>query len=462
MIERRGFDVLVHYNRTMTRILAFETSTSTGTIALISEQQSVVTLIQRTIEGTTGHAAQILPMAYSILAECGLTKNDLDAVAFGQGPGAFTGVRVACGVAQGIGLALDIPVIAIGALPAVAEDAARRHPSDLLFVALDARMDEVYFGVYAQSAHDEIVAIQPPVLLSAEDVLPFVAQRQAFWQERHKESLIEHRAQHAQEPAKSPESGSANVRANRPSNANAHADLRANVTLVGEGWRLVEATQALPQAWVQDDFSARPEARAVALLALKAWKNGQTLLPEHAAPLYLRDKVAFTTLERARGDGGNPRAKPPSSAALLPMLRSDLHVVVAIEAAVQSFPWTLRNFEDALDAGYDAWVLRTADGIQGFCIVMMAPDVAHLLVIAVARDAQRLGYGKQMMEHLTRLARGAGTEGIVLEVRPSNQGALAFYLEEGFVQIGLRRDYYPAAKGQREDALILKKSFDEP
>jgi tRNA threonylcarbamoyladenosine biosynthesis protein TsaB len=61
---------------------------------------------------------------------------------------------------------------------------------------------------------------------------------------------------------------------------------------------------------------------------------------------------------------------------------------------------------------------------------------------------------------LTRQSRGAGREGIVLEVRPSNLGACAFYQAEDFVQIGVRRDYYPAAKGQREDALILKKSFD--
>lgn len=407
----------------MTRILAFETSTSTGTIALISEQGGEVTLTQRVIEGATGHAAEILPMASTILAEFNLTKNDLDAVAFGQGPGAFTGVRVACGVTQGIGLALGIPVVAVGALPAVAELAAERHPTGLFFVALDARMEEVYFGVYARLGDTETVAIQPPVLLAAGDVLRFIAQRQQFWEKRLPTSL--------------------------------------SVTLVGEGWPLVQAVHALPQTWVLDDLGAKPEARAVAALALKAWKAGLTLKPEQAAPLYLRDKVAFTTLERSQGDGGNPRAKAPSAAALLPMLRSDLKEVVALEAAVQSFPWTLKNFEDALDAGYDSWVLRTDDGLRGFCIQMIAPDVAHLLVIAVARDAQRRGYGKQMLEHLTRLARGAGTEGIVLEVRPSNHGALAFYAEEGFVQIGVRRDYYPAARGQREDALILKKSFDE-
>lgn len=409
----------------MTRILAFETSTSTGTVALLSERGSDVNVTQRTIEGSTGHASAILPLAYSILTELSLTQKDLTAVAFGQGPGAFTGVRVACGVAQGIALALDIPVIQIGALPAVAFQAAVRHPDALLYVALDARMDEVYFGVYACVSSLELVAVQPPVLLAAADVRLFINQRQVLWHQR--------------------------------------LPRFSSVTLVGEGWSVVQQMcpeQSLSEIGVVDHAQARPEAGAVALLALQAFKTGLTLLPEHVAPIYLRDKVAFTTLERARGDGGNPRAQAPNAAALLPMLMTDLPEVVALEAAVQSFPWTLKNFEDALEAGYEAWVLRTEAGLQGFFITMMAPDVAHLLVIAVAREAQRRGYGRQMLEHVTRQARGVGAEGIVLEVRPSNIGALAFYQDEDFVQIGIRRDYYPAAKGQREDALILKKSFD--
>ena len=415
----------VHYNGLMTSILAFETSTSTGTVALLTEQGATLAVTQRTIEGTSGHARAILPLAESILTELNLTRKDVTAVAFGQGPGAFTGVRVACGVAQGIGLALEIPVIQIGALPAVAALALARHPETLLYVSIDARMDEVYFGVYARASSTQLVAIQPPVLLAAADVLLFISQRQPFWQARFP-------GDHA-------------------------------VTLVGEGWSIVQrlcAPAEFPKAWSLDDLQARPEARAVATLALQAWKAGLTLLPEHAAPLYLRDKVAFTSLERARGDGGNPRAKAPSAAALLPMLSTDLREVVALEAAVQSFPWTYKNFEDALAAGYEAWVLRSEEGLLGFSVTMVAPDVAHVLVIAVARDAQRRGVGRQLMEHVTHLARAAGTEGIVLEVRPSNHAALAFYRAESFEQIGVRRDYYPAAKGQREDALILKKSFD--
>lgn len=409
----------------MTRILAFETSTSSGTVALLSEQGSILSVVQRTIEGTTGHASAILPLALSILTEHNLTQKEVTAVAFGQGPGAFTGVRVACGVAQGIALALDIPLIQVGALPAVAAQASPRHPEAQLYVALDARMGEVYFGVFARAETGEFIAIQPPVLLAGADVLLFISQRQPFWQKRF-------------------------------------PGFRS-VTLVGEGWPVIESCSKAciwPATWVSDNLQARPEAQAVATLALQALKAGLTLLPEQASPFYLRDKVAFTSLERARGEGGNPRAKPPNSAALLPMLRSDLREVVALEAAVQSFPWTYKNFEDALDAGYEAWVLRSEEGLQGFSVTMMAPDVAHLLVIAVAKDVQRRGVGKKLLEHVTHLARAAGTEGIVLEVRPSNQAAQDFYLVEGFVQIGLRRDYYPAAKGQREDALILKKSFD--
>jgi tRNA threonylcarbamoyladenosine biosynthesis protein TsaB len=238
---------------------------------------------------------------------------------------------------------------------------------------------------------------------------------------------------------------------------------RSSITLVGDGWGVVQKKcpdQALSEVGVVDNLLARPQAGAVAMLALQALKAGLTLLPDYAAPMYLRDKVAFTTLERARGNGGTPRAQAPSAAALLPMLKADLPEVVALEAAVQSFPWTRKNFEDALQAGYEAWVLRTVEGLQGFFIAMMAPDVAHLLVIAVAPDGQRRGYGRQMLKDLTRQSRGAGREGIVLEVRPSNLGACAFYQAEDFVQIGVRRDYYPAARGQREDALILKKSFD--
>ncbi len=413
----------VHYNLTMTLILALETSTSTCSIALLSENAGVLALTQRVIEGASGHAENLLPLAHQVLDEAGLSKRDLDAVAFGQGPGAFTGLRVACGVAQGIGMALDIALIPVGALPALAAMAAARHPGRLMLPALDARMEEIYLGAYLDHPQRDLTVLQPPALLKATDAVEFVLQRLALWQRT--------------------------------------TSVVTQPCLTGEGWRALHDAHALPNDWLIDDVHARPEAEWVARLAWQAWQQGRTILPEHAAPFYLRDKVAFTTVERSTGEGGNPRARQPSRSVLLPMTGADLPEVLELERAVQSFPWTAKNFEDTLTTGYEAWTLREQNRLVGFCVAMMAPDVAHILVIAVARNHQRAGYGRQLLEQVAQGARMRGAEGLLLEVRPSNTGALAFYAEQGFAQLGIRRDYYPAGRGQREDALVLKKTFSD-
>ena len=97
--------------------------------------------------------------------------------------------------------------------------------------------------------------------------------------------------------------------------------------------------------------------------------------------------------------------------------------MVALEANVQS--WTRGNFSDALAAGYGAWTLRQEGRLAGFCILMFAPDVAHLLVIAVARDLHRQGLGGELMHWCEQRARERGLEGVLLEV--SNASAIAFY-----------------------------------
>lgn len=417
----------VHYNLTMTLILALETSTPICSIALLSEQCGVISITQKHIEGVSGHAQSVLPLAHALLEEQGYSKSQLSCVAFGNGPGAFTGIRVACGIAQGIGLALEIPLIPVGALHAVAANAAARLPGRLIIAALDARMDEVYLAVFLADQSGSLAMVQQPVLLSASDVPAFVLQRFLLWQR----DLTQDGAQ-----------------------------IPAAPCLIGEGWRLSGALTGLPAEWLIDDLTALPDAHWVAQLALSFWQKGLTVLPEHAAPLYLRDKVAFTTAERAGGQGGNPRAAPATHIALLPMRHADLPEVLELERSVQSHPWTAKNFEDALDAGYEAWVLRDDAGLAGFCLAMTAPDVVHILVIAVAPKRQRGGLGQLLLKQVIGTVKQQGQEGLLLEVRPSNANALAFYLAQGFVQIGHRRDYYPAGKGGREDALVLKKTFE--
>ncbi|WP_313389525.1 GNAT family N-acetyltransferase, partial [Achromobacter aegrifaciens] len=94
-----------------------------------------------------------------------------------------------------------------------------------------------------------------------------------------------------------------------------------------------------------------------------------------------------------------------------------------------------------------------------FCVLMFAPDVAHLLVIAVAKPLHRQGLGGVLLDWCEQQARERGMEGVLLEVRPSNESAVSFYKRHGYLQIGVRRGYYPAEKGGREDALVMQKRF---
>jgi len=412
----------------MTVLLALETSTQTCSVTLLIEQDADVILDQRAVTGSTGHAQHLLPLVDDLLKANGIKKHDLTAVAFGQGPGAFTGLRLGCGVAQGLGMALNLPLIPIGALLAVAA-AAEAEQGSLIVSALDARMDEMYVAAYLSAADGQLIELQPPVLVPAADAHLLVATRRELW-----------------------------IR---------HAALRVGsvdpaIQLIGEGWQLLadHGHKALGiSGCVLLNQHELPHSDWVARLARQRLHKGQVIAPEHAAPLYLRDKVAFTTLERAQGGGGNPRASIRQNISLLPMTSADLVDVLEIERAVQSFPWTEKNFEDSLEAGQAAWVVRDQNRLLGFCVAMEAPDLTHILVVAVAKDAQRQGIATMLLEQVSRDARAKSAEGLLLEVRPSNVSARAFYERYGFEQIGIRHQYYPAGRDGREDALVLKKVF---
>jgi len=158
-------------------------------------------------------------------------------------------------------------------------------------------------------------------------------------------------------------------------------------------------------------------------------------------------------------------APQASAAALLAraMTVIDLDRVMEIETAVYPFPWTRGNFSDSLKSGHDAWVFESAAGapagIVGYAVVMWLPDEIHLLNLSVDAALQGRGHGRAMLDWLCSDARGRGARSILLEVRPSNAPARALYAARGFAQIGLRRGYYPAADGTREDALVLRREL---
>ncbi|MGE4338739.1 MAG: tRNA (adenosine(37)-N6)-threonylcarbamoyltransferase complex dimerization subunit type 1 TsaB [Pigmentiphaga sp.] len=251
-------------------LLALETSSARCGVALLRQTGASATVLTRHHDGVAEHSERLLGMIDALLAEAGLKAAQLDAIAFGQGPGGFTGLRVACGVAQGLGFALERPLLPVTTHEAL-EWPLRTHPAEWRLLVQDARMEERYVAIArrcraAGLAHWQ----QSPVLLPAADLSDWFA----GWC-----------AEHVAAPA---------------------------AWLVAGDAALTDAP--LPSQLPVWHEPLQPAAAAVAEVGWLHWQQGVRLDPAAAHPLYVRDKVAFTSRERAAGAGGNPRAAPGNHA----------------------------------------------------------------------------------------------------------------------------------------------------
>lgn len=229
----------------MTRLLAFDTSTDAMSIALLTPEGVRV----RDEAGGAKASARLVPEVLAMLADAGCRLQELDAIAFGCGPGAFTGLRTACSVVQGLAFGAGKPVVPVDSLLIVAQDARaqRGEPEDAeLWVAMDARMDEIYAGAYRWSAGRWSVQAAP-ALYAAEAL-------NALWQ--------------AAPPA-----------------------LVAGSALDAFGDRLALGAATTVR-------QERSRAAALIDVASQLLADGRSTDAVHALPVYLRDKVALTTQER--------------------------------------------------------------------------------------------------------------------------------------------------------------------
>ena len=136
------------------------------------------------------------------------------------------------------------------------------------------------------------------------------------------------------------------------------------------------------------------------------------------------------------------------------MTVDDIETVLRIEQQVHAHPWTRGNFSDALTSGYVCKVAELDEIVMAYAVLMPGVDDAELLDIGVAVAYQRRGLGRELLEAMLSLAREFGKQRVVLEVRASNAAAIALYRTVLFVEMGLRRNYYPASHG-REDAILM-------
>lgn len=223
----------------MPTILALETSTEIASAALLHREQVIAT----ESFGAQTHSQTILPMVQRLLAQAGINLAQCSAIAFGAGPGSFTGVRTACGIAQGLAFGADLPVIPIVTLHAMAQSCREATGASDVLAMLDARMGEIYWAQYR------------------------------FGEGWHTVT----------EPTLSPASG---------------VTASGNVTACGNGFSVYAAGTVIHQPMEGTHPEVMPHAKHVAQLARIEFNANRTVAARDAQPIYLRNKVALTTSER--------------------------------------------------------------------------------------------------------------------------------------------------------------------
>lgn len=242
------------------KILALDTSTEACSIALECDGEVMVDHRM----APQKHAQLLLPMIDEMLSNAGIKTSDLDGVAFGCGPGSFTGVRIAAATTQGIAYGADIGVIPVSSLQVIAQGALREHKATRVLAAIDARMSEVYWGAYAsddngivQPLQDDRISPPTEVVLPESDFSATKAGTDQSW------------------------------------------------FVVGSGAEeysdelTVRAVQNVSSKAIRDCY---PNAQDVISIALPIAKQSGFLPASSALPVYLRDRVALTEKQRADGE----------------------------------------------------------------------------------------------------------------------------------------------------------------
>lgn len=147
-----------------------------------------------------------------------------------------------------------------------------------------------------------------------------------------------------------------------------------------------------------------------------------------------------------------------SQPTIRPMQQADLVAVLVSEQASYPYPWSRRIFRDCLRVGYCCLVAEVNGRVQGHGIMLVSTGEAHILNICVHPGIRRQGIAHALLDELMGIAHRADAQAAYLEVRPSNEGAIALYRGAGFRVVGRREDYYPAAFG-REDALVMARAL---
>lgn len=226
------------------KILAIDTATENCSVALLVGD----TTYSRSELAPRDHTKKVLPMVDELLKEAGLTLAELDALAFARGPGSFTGVRICIGIAQGLGFGADLPMIGISTLKAMAQGAYRVGGATTVASAIDARMNEVYWGRFERLESGDWQDVDQEQVVPPSVLVENLVKDEHTW------------------------------------------------TTAGTGWEAYADTLSTLAIDTQASQVQFPEAQDIAYLAQFELAKGNTVPAEEASPVYLRDTVAWKKL----------------------------------------------------------------------------------------------------------------------------------------------------------------------
>ncbi|MCW8335126.1 tRNA (adenosine(37)-N6)-threonylcarbamoyltransferase complex dimerization subunit type 1 TsaB [Vibrio paucivorans] len=226
------------------KILALDTATENCSVALMVGDKLYV----RSEVAPRDHTKKVLPMVDEVLKEAGVTLADLDALAFGRGPGSFTGVRIGIGIAQGLAFGADLPMIGVSTLAAMAQGSYRQHGASHVACAIDARMSEVYWGRFSRQEDGSWSEVDAECVISPQVLAEQLSRDELAWK------------------------------------------------AAGTGWDAY--SEALAELTIECEKGdvLFPDAQDIVYLAQFELAKGNTVDAEHASPVYLRDNVAWKKL----------------------------------------------------------------------------------------------------------------------------------------------------------------------
>jgi len=378
-------------------ILAIESS---GAVASAAIMKSGEILSEYTINNGKTHSQTLLPMIEEIMDKCGMTAKDIDYIAISSGPGSFTGLRIGISTAKGLALGGDIedselagkPCAAVSTLEAMAYNLCEAEGVYICPV-IDARNDRIYSGLYWFWIDDD-------GNYRAESAIP----DGVFEIDKYLERL---------------------------------SSVNHGIIFIGDGIGAIK--QKIDETGIMYSFASRhknfPRAASIAIIAEKKIEEGDIVTADELSP----DYMAKSQAERLR---------------FRRMEHKDIEAVAAIESVSIIPPWSKASFEEAIEKEETYYVVCEAGGkIKGYAGMWIAADEAEITGVAVEPESRGTGLGKDIVRHLLEKGQELGVKSFFLEVRKSNDKAIAVYEKCGFERVGERKDFY---REPDEDAVVMR------